>query len=76
MSLISSNTCTPQACRWSCHTAERKHGLCSEQIPVSAYVWSSKNLKDLKELKDMSLFAGNRERGYLACENPPPTHES
>ena len=25
-----------------------KHGLYTEQFPVSAYVWSSKNLKDLK----------------------------
>ena len=27
---------------------ERKHGLSTEQFPVSAYVGSSKNLKDLK----------------------------
>ena len=27
---------------------ERKHGLSTEQVPVSAYVGSSKNLKDLK----------------------------
>jgi len=27
---------------------ERKHGLYTEQFPVSAYVGSSKNLKDLK----------------------------
>ena len=27
----------------------RKHGLSTEQFPVSAYVGSSKNLKDLKE---------------------------
>jgi len=26
----------------------RKHGLSTEQFPVSAYVGSSKNLKDLK----------------------------
>ena len=29
--------------------SERKHGLFTEQFPVSAYVGSSKNLKDLKE---------------------------
>ena len=29
--------------------SERKHGLSTEQFPVSAYVGSSKNLKDLKE---------------------------
>ena len=29
---------------------ERKHGLSIEQFPVSAYVGSSKNLKDLKEV--------------------------
>jgi len=28
--------------------SERKHGLSTEQVPVSAYVGSSKNLKDLK----------------------------
>jgi hypothetical protein len=28
--------------------SERKHGLSTEQFPVSAYVGSSKNLKDLK----------------------------
>ena len=30
---------------------ERKHGLSTEQGPVSAYVGSSKNLKDLKAFK-------------------------
>jgi len=29
--------------------SERKHGLSTEQFPVSAYTGSSKNLKDLKE---------------------------
>ena len=28
---------------------ERKHGLSTEQFPVSAYVGSSKNLKNLKD---------------------------
>ena len=30
--------------------SERKHGLSTEQFPVSAYVRSSKNLKDLKDI--------------------------
>jgi len=30
---------------------QRKHGLSTEQFPVSAYVGSSKNLKDLKDPK-------------------------
>ncbi|KAJ1470963.1 hypothetical protein T484DRAFT_1845856 [Baffinella frigidus] len=30
---------------------ERKHGLSAEQVPVSAYVGSSNNLKDLQNLK-------------------------
>jgi hypothetical protein len=29
--------------------SERKHGLSTEQVPVSAYVGSSKNIKDLKD---------------------------
>ena len=29
-------------------SSEKKHGLSSEQFPVSAYVGSSKNLKGLK----------------------------
>ena len=29
--------------------SERKHGLSTEQVPVSAYVGNSKNLKDLKD---------------------------
>ena len=36
------------------HT-ERKHGLSTEQFPVSAYVGSSKNLKDLKDPSCASL---------------------
>ena len=32
--------------------SERKHGLSKEQFPVSAYVGSSKNLKDLKVAED------------------------
>ena len=31
---------------------ERKHGLSTKQFPVSAYVGSSKNLKDLKDVLD------------------------
>ena len=30
--------------------SERKHGLSSEPVPVSAYVGGSKNLKDLNDL--------------------------
>jgi len=29
--------------------SERKHGFSAEPVPVSAYVGSSKNLKDLKD---------------------------
>ena len=29
--------------------SERKHGLSTEQVPMSAYVGGSKNLKDLKQ---------------------------
>ena len=29
--------------------SERKHGLSTEQFPVSAYAGNSKNLKDLKD---------------------------
>ncbi|KAJ1480622.1 hypothetical protein T484DRAFT_1810220 [Baffinella frigidus] len=38
--------------RWP-HTrrARRKHGLSTEQVPVPAYVGSSKNLTDLKEVQ-------------------------
>ena len=32
---------------------ERKHGLSTEQVPVSAYVGSSKNLKDLEGKADL-----------------------
>ena len=36
---------------------ERKHGFSAEPVPVSAYVGSSKNLKDLK--------AGRANKGVL-----------
>jgi hypothetical protein len=35
--------------RSSGHAPERKHGLSTEQFPVSTYVGSSENLKDLKD---------------------------
>jgi len=35
-------------CTGGADVIERKHGLSTEQVPVSAYVGSSKNLKDLK----------------------------
>ena len=38
--------------------SERKHGLSTEQVPVSAYVGSSNKLKDLQ--------------GYLAHKKQPP----
>ena len=36
-------------------SSERKHGLSTEQFPVSAYAGSSKNLKDLKDLQLLEL---------------------
>ena len=36
-------------CRLARAADERKHGLSTQQFPVSAYVGSSKNLKDVKE---------------------------
>ena len=40
----------------TCAPKPRTHGLSTEQVPVSAYVGSSKNLKDLKtDLKDLCL---------------------
>ena len=41
--------------------SERKHGLSTEQFSVSAYVGSSKSLKDLRELGQALL--GPRSRG-------------
>ena len=38
--------------------SERKHGLSAEQFPVSAYVRSSKNLKDLQATQNL------RERNH------------
>ena len=37
----------------------RKHGLSTEQVPVSAYVGSSKNLKDLKEKGEVFAYVGS-----------------
>ena len=34
--------------------SERKHGFFAESIPVSAYVGSSKNLKNLKDSRVLS----------------------
>ena len=36
---------------------EQKHGLSTEQFPVSAYPGSSKNLKNLKNLKTIGPYA-------------------
>ena len=49
--------------------SERKHGLSTEQVPVSAYVGSSKNLKDLKDLgnlKDLQVLFGLISRTPVA----------
>ena len=35
--------------QWGCWRDERKHRLSTEPVPVSAYVGSSKNPKDLKD---------------------------
>ena len=35
--------------------SERKHRLSTEQFPVSAYVGSSKNLKDLQKMQSALL---------------------
>ena len=45
--------------------SERKHGLSTEQFPVSAYAGSSKNLKDLKMPRSWY-------RGGLAHKNNHP----
>ena len=39
----------PSSERGSVLRSERKHGFSADQAPVSAYVGSSKNLKDLKD---------------------------
>ena len=36
----------------------RKHGLSTEQYPVTAYVGSSKNLKDLKDQWTVARMSG------------------
>ena len=51
---------------------ERKQGLSAEQVPVSAYGGSLKNLKDLKrdlkDLKDLQGWAGMRPFRRLKAE--------
>ena len=49
--------------------SERKHGLSTEQFPVSAYLGSSKNLKDLKLAQ--GLIRGRGSRGPSICRMPP-----
>jgi len=53
---ISGRTVTnsPQKCR-----SERKHGLSTDQFPVSAYVGSSKNLNDLKDVGSAQKATGH-----------------
>ena len=67
--------------------SERKHGLSTEQVPVSAYVVSSKNLEDLDSYERGNPVGGEHvderrparateqspvpAQGYLAHEKPP-----
>ena len=41
----------------------RKHGLPTKQCPVSTYVGSSKNLKDLKEEQRFGFWAEEENSG-------------
>ena len=43
---------TPTRAREKTPYGPTKQGLSTEQFPVSAYLGSSKNLKDLKDLKE------------------------
>jgi hypothetical protein len=54
--------------------SERKHGLSTEQFPVSAYIGSSKNLKDLTDL--FSRAIRNRERRPDPQRAESPAHGS
>ena len=49
--LVASGPCSEYVQQARCleQATKRKHGLSTEQFPVSAYVGSSKNLKDLKD---------------------------
>ena len=49
---------------------ERKHGLSTEQFPVSAYAGSWKNLKDLKDPSRTRSSRGPRDRRYQAPASP------
>ena len=51
---------------------ERKHGLSTEQVPVSAYVGSSKNLKDLKDPWAEYAHSCGHVQGYLSQQKQPP----
>ena len=55
----------------------RKHGLSTEQFPVSAYIGSSKNLKDLKAVHQEGIAGTKSEgstvhRGISLIRNRPP----
>ena len=53
--------------------ARRKHGLSKEQFPVSVYVGSSKNLKDLKDSPPGSIAITKQEQeGGRASRIGPP----
>ena len=45
--------------------SERKHGLSTEQFPVSAYVGSSENLKDLTE--DQHRLSRHTRSDFFVC---------
>ena len=45
--------------------SERKHGLSTEQFPVSAYGGSSKNLKDLQDVPMEDVLVWMRPATWL-----------
>jgi len=49
--------------------SERKHGCSAEQVPVSAYGGSSKNLKDQWARE---ILMGLVEKAYSCTPDPPP----
>ena len=55
--------------------SERKHGLSTEQFPVSAYVGSSKNLKDLKGCCNKSVNFGVIKIGLTKLVSPTRLRE-
>jgi len=49
------------------HPSKRKHGLSADQFPVSAYVGSSKNLKDLKGPRADPLLVWRKGSAPTPC---------